>query len=238
MEQYSGKDLNSALQQACEAKGCALEELKYKVVQPSGPDESKECIIEAYCMDDIKEFLFDYLGGFFSEIDPDGIEMEISLNREGDGWNVNITSTNNAVYIGKGGNTLKAINTVANAAVQGEFKHRYPIFVDINNYKHHRYSRIVRAAKNTAKEVQRSHVDAELQPMPNDERKVIHQALANWHNLSTASEGEGNNRHIVLRYIPDEEVDLGDHIDLSDSDDDNDVTVEIVELDETLVNEE
>ena len=237
MEQYSGKDLNSALAVATEEKGCTLEELKYRVVQPASPDEDKPCIIEAYCLDDIKEFLFDYLGGFFSEIDPDGIEMEISLNKEGDGWNVNITSTNNAVYIGKGGNTLKAINTVANAAVQGEFKHRYPIFVDINNYKHHRYSRIVRAAKNTAKEVQRSHVDAELQPMPNDERKVIHQALANWHNLSTASEGEGANRHIVLRYVEDEKVDLGDHIDLSDSDDDE-VTVEIVELEDTVVVEE
>ena len=227
MEQYSGKDLNEALQIASEAKGCNVDELKYRMVS-SANDDASGCTIEAYCMDDIKEFLFDYLGGFFSEIDPDGIEMEISLNREGDGWDVNIASNNNAVYIGKGGATLKAINTVVNAAVQGVFKHRYPIFVDINHYKHHRYSRLVRTAKNIAKNVQRSHVDAQLDPMPNDERKVIHQALANWHNLSTASEGEGKDRHIVLRYVEDEVVDLGDHIDLSD--DDDDVTVEIVEL--------
>ena len=58
-------------------------------------------------------------------------------------------------------------------------------------------------AKRTAKQVQRSHVDAALDPMPNDERKAIHKALADWHNISTESEGEGNARHIVIKYVED-----------------------------------
>ena len=39
--------------------------------------------------------------------------------------------------------------------------------------------------------------------MSNDERKVIHKALGNWHNIRTDSEGEGSDRHICIRYVAD-----------------------------------
>ena len=37
--------------------------------------------------------------------------------------------------------------------------------------------------------------------MSNDERKVIHQALANFKHIKTESEGEGLNRHLVIKYV-------------------------------------
>ena len=58
-------------------------------------------------------------------------------------------------------------------------------------------------AKRIAKQVQRSKVDVELDPMPNDERKVIHKTLNEWHNIKTESEGEAANRHICIRYVSD-----------------------------------
>jgi spoIIIJ-associated protein len=39
--------------------------------------------------------------------------------------------------------------------------------------------------------------------MPNDERKVIHKALNDWHNIRTESEGEGAARHLCIKYVPD-----------------------------------
>ena len=50
--------------------------------------------------------------------------------------------------------------------------------------------------------VQRSHVDASLDPMPNDERKAIHSYLANIPNIRTVSEGDGKQRHIKIVYDP------------------------------------
>ncbi len=220
MEKYSANTIEEAIEVACNDKNCKSDELKYRLLETTDISEGN-VTIEAYCLNDIKEFLFDYLGNFFVEVDPDGIEMEINLNKEEESFHVNLNSNNNAVYIGKAGLTLKAINTIANSAVSSVFKHRYPVFVDINNYKHHRYSRLVRSAKNVAKNVQKTHIEAHLDPMPNDERKVIHQALQNWKNISTQSEGEGATRHIVLKYIdPSEQVEetisLGSGIDLSD----------------------
>jgi spoIIIJ-associated protein len=48
-------------------------------------------------------------------------------------------------------------------------------------------------------------VDAELDPMPNDERKAIHKVLNEWHNIHTESEGEGRDRHVCIRYAEDDE---------------------------------
>ena len=111
---------------------------------------------------------------------------------------------NNAILIGKNGKTLSAFNTILRGAVNSEFRKRIDVLVDVNNYKEDRYHRLASAAKRTAKQVQRSHVDASLDPMPNDERKVIHKTLNNWHNIRTESEGEGSDRHVVIKYVEDE----------------------------------
>ena len=55
-------------------------------------------------------------------------------------------------------------------------------------------------AKRIAKTVQRTKVTASLDPMPNDERKIIHQALTDMPHIKTESEGEGNNRHLKIMY--------------------------------------
>ena len=51
-----------------------------------------------------------------------------------------------------------------------------------------------------AKTVQRTKVNASLDPMPNDERKAIHSYLVNMPKIRTVSEGEGKDRHIVIVY--------------------------------------
>ena len=60
-------------------------------------------------------------------------------------------------------------------------------------------------AKREAIKVAKSHVDCELDPMPNDERKVIHQYLQDFKGVSTISVGEGNKRHLVIKYHKEDE---------------------------------
>ena len=57
-------------------------------------------------------------------------------------------------------------------------------------------------ARREAINVAKTHVDCELDPMPNDERKVIHQYLQDFKNVTTVSVGEGNKRHLCIKYAP------------------------------------
>ena len=205
MKNYTGKTLDDLLATAAEEKGCAVEELKYFITEEKkgllGLGSSVSA--DVYCLDDVKEFLFDYLGNFFVGIDQD---LECAIEEKDGSFVVRLNTDNNAVLIGKMGKTLSAFNTVVRGAVNAEFKNRIDVLVDVNRYKEERYSKLAHIAKRTAKQVQRSHVDVELDPMPNDERKIIHKTLTNWHNIKTESLGDGSNRHVCIRYIPDEVV--------------------------------
>ena len=189
MQIYTAKTLEELLQNAAEEKGVTIDELEYTVVEEKkgllGIGNSVSA--KVFCAEDVKEFIFDYLGEFFTHID---LDIEVALEELDDSYVINLNSDNNAILIGKMGKTLAAFNTVLRAAVNSEFEKRY--------YK------IRSMAKRIAKQVQRSKVDVELDPMPNDERKVIHKVLGDWHNIKTESEGEGSYRHICIRYVSDE----------------------------------
>lgn len=199
MKNYSAKTLEELLQEAAADKGCTVEELHYYVT-----DEKKGLLglgnsvsADVYSMDDVKEFLFDYLGNFFTGIDQD---IEVAIEQTDTGFVVNLNAENNAVLIGKMGKTLAAFNTVVRGAVNSEFKSRVDVLIDINHYKEERYAKLAGMAKRLAKQVLRTKVDVELDPMPNDERKVIHRTLNDWKDIKTQSEGDGNRRHICIRY--------------------------------------
>lgn len=200
MTAYSAKTLEELLQTAAEDKGCSTEDLFYTVTEEKkgllGIGNSVSA--DVYNMEDVKEFLFDYLGNFFTSIDQD---IEVAIEERIDGFVVNLNADNNAVLIGKGGKTLAAFNTIVRTAVNAQFKKRIDILIDINHYKEDRYAKLRYMAKRIAKQVQRSRVDAELDPMPNDERKIIHKTLNNWRNIRTESEGEGARRHVCIRYV-------------------------------------
>ena len=197
---YTAKNLDDALREACIKKDCRIDELTYNVLEENkgflGIGSSVK--IEAYCLNDVKEFLFDYLGNFFTNAN---IECSVEIFQKDDSFTIMLDAENNAVLIGKNGKTLQAINTVVKSAVNSEFKRKFKILVDINNYKQERYSKLKSMAIRIAKNVSRTKVDASLDPKSNDERKVIHQALANFKHIKTESEGEGLNRHLVIKYV-------------------------------------
>lgn len=197
---YTAKNLDDALREACIKKDCRIDELTYNVLEENkgflGIGSSVK--IEAYCLNDVKEFLFDYLGNFFTNAN---IECSVEIFQKDDSFTIMLDAENNAVLIGKNGKTLQAINTVVKSAVNSEFKRKFKILVDINNYKQERYSKLKSMAIRIAKNVSRTKVDASLDPMSNDERKVIHQALANFKHIKTESEGEGLNRHLIIKYV-------------------------------------
>ncbi|MCH4265198.1 MAG: KH domain-containing protein [Solobacterium sp.] len=199
MNQYTGKTQEEAIAAAAADKNCKAEDLTWFV-----KEEKKGLLgiggsvtVEAYCADDIKEFIFNYIGTFFTDIDQD---IEVGIEERDGGYLVRLNAENNAVLIGKMGKTLAALNTVIRCAVNNEFRKRIDVLIDVNDYKEDRYRKVRALAKRTAKEVLRTHVDAALDPMPNDERKAIHRTLNDWEHITTQSEGEGRDRHICIRY--------------------------------------
>ena len=212
MKQYTGRTLDEVLSSIANEQGCQVEDITYNVLEEEKGGIfgiHKSVTIEAFTSKDVKEFIFDYLGAYFTELNQ-GVAIEIVLDKNKDNpeellYRVILDAENNAIIIGKNGQTLRAISTVLKAAVNATFKKRINVVVDVNHYKEDRYRKVKAIARKEALNVAKTHVDCELDPMPNDERKVIHQYLQNFKNVTTASVGEGAKRHLCIKYAPDKE---------------------------------
>lgn len=201
MKEYSAKTVNDALAAAAADKGVAQSELQYEVLEEKTGflGMGSKAVIKAYCFKDVVKFVEEYLKTYFNGLH---LEVSVDVTSEDNKIKVMLNAENNAILIGKGGETLRAINVVVRSATSSEFKHRYDILVDINNYKEERYEKISALAMRVAKSVVRTKTDATLDPMPNDERKVIHQLLSEMKYIRTESEGERAQRRLRIIYDP------------------------------------
>lgn len=204
MNRYTGKTLEEVLSKIAVEKDCDPSEIKYNVLEESKHlfGIGNSVTIEAYTKQDVKDFIFDYLGVYFSELNQ-GVSIEIITGD--DDYKVILEGENNAILIGKGGQNLRALSMVLRAALNNTFKERIDVQLDVGHYREDKYRRIKKAAMFEAKKVQRSHIDVALDPMSADERKVIHEHLKGMHNIKTESEGEDKNRHLVIKYVENEQ---------------------------------
>ena len=191
---YIGETLEEALKSASEDQGLPVEDLVYDVV-----DQNEALIqIEVYEIVDIIEYAQTYLQEAIKSI---GIDCRVSPSLKDDIIHLKVDSDHNSILIGKNGKTLQSLNELTRIAVSNHFKHRYRILLDINGYKDDKYDRLCKMARRVAHEVQKSHTTATLDPMPADERRVIHNALTNMPNIKTESTGFGKQRQIQIIYI-------------------------------------
>lgn len=199
MTNYIGKNIEEILEKASIEKNCNKEELYYFIQEEKKGflGFGSKVLAFVYNLEDVGTFACNYLDNYFQ-----GIELKTSIEGQIEDKTIKITidAENNAVLIGKFGQTLRAINTVVRSACSSHFKKRFNIIVDINNYKEERYEKVKAIAIREAKKVARSKVDVTLDPMPNDERKIIHQTLSDFKKVRTESIDEGNNRRVKIIY--------------------------------------
>ena len=182
MKQYTGRTLEEVLNSIAAEQGCQVEDISYNVLEEEKGGIfglHKSVTIEAFTSKDVKEFIFDYLGAYFTELNQ-GVSIEIIVDKENEEdalYRVILDAENNAIIIGKNGQTLRAISTVLKAAVNATFKKRIAVIVDVNHYKEDRYKKVKAIARREAINVSKTHVDCELDPMPNDERKAVHKTM-------------------------------------------------------------
>lgn len=205
-KRYTEKTLEEALKSAARDKGVSVEELHYNVLEEKSGflRVGRSVEIEAYCEKDVENFIVSYIQQYFDNSQLDG---QVDIENDNGFYRITVNTSNNAILIGKAGKTLQAFNRLVKAAASAEFKKRVGLLIDVNGYKEDRYEKITKMAIRVAKDVRRTKIDATLDPMPADERKAIHNALANMEDITTQSTGEGVTRRLQILYSPGKEVD-------------------------------
>lgn len=110
-----------------------------------------------------------------------------------------IESSENSLLIGKDGRCLEALQLLVRNVIYNYSQEKNVVTLDIGSYKSNKDRRLEILATKTAKEVAKTKIPAKLAPMNSYERHVIHEKLANWRDVYTESEGEGENRAVVIK---------------------------------------
>ena len=93
---------------------------------------------------------------------------------------------------------MRSLQYLTSMALKSKEFEMNRVNVDIADYKRQRAHRLEEKAEAWLKEVQESGQAKALPPMNSADRRTIHK-LASDYGLSTESEGEGRDRHIVIK---------------------------------------
>lgn len=128
-----------------------------------------------------------------------GINVDVYATADEDVIEINVPNTYlSNLLIGKNGDTLRSLQFLVRSTLIQKNAELTRVNVDIADYKRRHNDRIAEQAEKWAKEVLTSGEPMNLRPMNPAERRVVHKVLADYSQLSTESEGEGRDRHIVL----------------------------------------
>lgn len=120
----------------------------------------------------------------------EGDEGELILDLDGEDL---------SVLIGRHGNTIQAFQQLVSLISSKRLGYKYPVTIDVHGYKGRQKDKLEDLAYKMANKAIKQNHKVSLRPMKPYDRRIIHMALAEEQAVETLSEGEGNNRHVVIK---------------------------------------
>ena len=120
---------------------------------------------------------------------------------DGNTYKVDLVGDDLGYLIGRRGDTLDAIQHLANYTINREVEGHIRINVDAECYREKREDSLRRYARKKAQQVLKARRRTTLEPMNAYERHVIHAALQDMDNITTHSTGVEPNRRVVIEYV-------------------------------------
>lgn len=150
-------------------------------------DSVEEAILYA------KKYLEDLLSFF-------GLNTDIyATTEDNEVIELHVPSTHlNGFLIGQRGETMRALQFTVSNALKNNGYSINRVNIDIAEYKKQRADRLVKTAEEWVKQVKESGEPLHLKPMNAADRRTVHK-MASDEGLITESEGEGPDRHVVLK---------------------------------------
>lgn len=142
-----------------------------------------------------KKYLEDLLSFF-------GLNTDVyATTEDGEVIELQVPSTHlNGFLIGQHGDTMRSLQFIVSTALKNNGYEVTRVNVDIAEYKKQRADRLAEKAEEWVKQVKDSGEPMHLNPMNAADRRTVHR-VATEAGLETESEGEGRDRHVVLKPV-------------------------------------
>ncbi|MBN1690809.1 MAG: protein jag [Dehalococcoidia bacterium] len=131
-----------------------------------------------------------------------GIQATVDVTGSGDDGvpiTLNIEGDDLGVLIGRRGQALSSLQYLVRLIVAEKLKKWISVNVDVDWYKKRHYESLKKLALRLAEQVARRRRPITMEPMPPDERRIVHITLADDPDIMTQSTGEGDGRRVVIQ---------------------------------------
>jgi len=160
--------------------------------EPDDPDSRAETGDVEKAAEAAERFLREVAGAM-------GISIEISRSVSRDGLKLAMSGGGDmGLLIGRRGQTLDALQYLANIVASRRSRGAVRIVLDAENFRERRRKTLEELSERLARRVVRTGKEVVLEPMPPQERKVIHTALQHHPKVKTFSKGDEPNRRVVI----------------------------------------
>ncbi|MEA3470702.1 MAG: KH domain-containing protein, partial [Thermodesulfobacteriota bacterium] len=127
-----------------------------------------------------------------------GIDFPVNAAREDEYIVLDIKGDGGGLLIGRGGQTLDALQYIINKALNKNGRDRKRIILDTENYRKKKEKNLIALAEKLGAKAKSIRKSVTVSPMNAHDRRIIHLALQNDKGLATKSRGEGAFRKIII----------------------------------------
>jgi len=147
--------------------------------------------------EDLAEKASEFLLGVLERM---GISADIDIKDDNDKTILEIQTKDTEVVIGRRGVVMDALQHLVNKVVYRDRsgERGKPLVVDAGGFRDKQIERLRSLAQRMGEKALETKQIVELQPMSPHDRRIVHMAIAEMPGLSSRSEGEGEDRHILV----------------------------------------
>ena len=140
------------------------------------------------------------LQSLLSMMDVDAtLTLKQMYNESLDGPVFEIEGDDAGLLIGRKGETLNTIQFMVKYIVSHKIGERVNLMIDVEGYQDRRHQALTNMARRVAGRVADTGRSIALEPMPPNERRIVHLALSDHPQVTTESAGTGDSRQVVVQ---------------------------------------
>lgn len=181
-----------AQEKPAQAKPAAQKAAQAKPTEPAKPVEPAEQADRATPAGKAQEFLQQV-----TQMMGVNVAVAVSTDEEGN-VRADMEGDTLGILIGRRGETLDALQYLTSLQVNKGQQEYTRVTLDTENYRAKREEALVRLANRMANRAQKTGRKVSMEPMNPYERRILHSALQDNPAVTTHSEGEEPNRHVVI----------------------------------------
>jgi len=147
--------------------------------------------------EDLAEKASEFLLGVLERM---GISADIDIKDDKERTTLEIQTKDSELVIGRRGVVMDALQHMVNKVVYRDRSgdKTKPLVVDAGGFRDKQIERLRALGQRMAEKALQTKQIVELQPMTPHDRRIVHMAISEIAGLTTRSEGEGEDRHILI----------------------------------------